>query len=96
MKAPYKTGDMIMRHGEIRLAVALMGGAAIFAVTGCQRPAGQNGTEANVGGNQALSQNPNAMSESGMPRTGNTSLNDLAPNASNEYSNGTDDIAAPR
>jgi hypothetical protein len=28
----------------------------------------QNGTEANGGGNQALSQNPN-----GMPRTGNTS-----------------------
>ncbi|MBO9669585.1 MAG: hypothetical protein J7485_03620 [Sphingobium sp.] len=76
--------------------MALLGGASALALNGCQRPAGQNGTEANVGGNQAMSQNPNAMSESGMPRTGNTSLNELAPNASNEYSNGTDDIATPK
>ena len=85
-----------MKNFKLRLGMALLGGAPALAASACQRPAGQNGTEANVGGNQAMSQNPSAMSESGMPRTGNTPLNELAPNAANEYSNGTDDIAAPR
>lgn len=62
---------------------------------GCQRPAGQNGAEANVGGNQALSQNPNAMSESGMPRTGSTPLNEIVPNAADQYSNSSDEIPPP-
>ena len=74
----------------------LLGLAMTALLGGCQRPAGQNGAEANMGGNQALSQNPNAMSESGMPRTGNTSLNELAPSASNAWSNGSDEIPQPK
>jgi hypothetical protein len=74
----------------------LLGGILAAALGGCQRPAGQNGAEANMGGNQALSQNPNAMSDSGMPRTGNASLNEMAPNASEAWSNSSDEIPQPK
>lgn len=85
---------MKIRSGTI--AATAIGLAFAAALSGCQRPAGQNGAEANVGGNQALSQNPNAMSDSGMPRTGNASLNEIAPNAANAYSNSSDEIPQPR
>lgn len=84
-----------MKSNIIAPATAMLALALAATLGGCQRPAGQNEVEANMGGNQALSQNPNAMSDSGMPRTGNASLNEIAPNASEQWSNASDEVPAP-
>jgi hypothetical protein len=43
---------------------------ALCAVSaGCQRQAGENAALSNMNGNQALTQNPNAMGDAGLPPT---------------------------
>jgi hypothetical protein len=84
-----------MEKHHLNRAITGLGIAIALLVSGCQRPAGQNGAVANEGGNQALSQNPNAMSESGLPRTANTPLNEIDPKASQTWSNSSDEVPPP-